>query len=254
MILQDKILKALGCLVVTIYSLACFAQSQHEVQQVQEFLTSQKDVGLNAVPSFYVPDSTKGLRYFSRQWLRGAVIYSHDQTTVTTDTPLHVDNSRFYNFDKYSNRLVSTEDGKNILNIPNDAVTGFILIDSGKAYMFKKVLAIGKSIYFQPMIENDRGYSLYKRTITKLNRADYQNIGYGATGKKYDEYVDSYEYYLVFPGEKEFKKLSLSMPSVKKALKSNTTEADEFFQKNQGTLTEDVLYSLILFVNDKASN
>ena len=173
-LLKNKILKTLCCLSVTIYSGSGFAQSQHEVQQVQEFLTSKDNNGLNAIPSFYVPDSTRGFRYFSRQWLRGAVLYSNDQTNSNPGTPLKADNSRFYNFDKFSNKLVSTEDGKNTLNFPNDAVSSFILIDSGKLYTFKKMSLISKSAYFEVMTRNEGGYSLYKHIITKLNRADYK--------------------------------------------------------------------------------
>jgi len=251
MILLKKILKTLCCLAVTIYSVDSFAQSQHEVQQVQEFLTSKDNNGLNAIPSFYAPDSTRGFRYFSRQWLRGAVLYSNDQTNSNREKPLKADNSRFYNFDKFSNKLVSTEDGKNTLNLPNDAVNSFILMDSGKLYTFKKIPEISKSAYFEVMTENDSGYSLYKHIITKLNRADYQNIGYGSTGKKYDEYVDAYEYYIVFPGAKEFKKLSLNTSSIKKALKAEAKKLDEFFEHNPGDVTEQTLYSLILFLNNK---
>jgi len=247
--LKDKILKTLCGLAVTIYSVSGFAQSQHEVQQAQEFLTSKDNNGLNAIPSFYAPDSTRGFRYFSRQWLRGALLYSDDLTNANPGTTLKVDNSRFYNFDKFSNKLVSTEDGKNTLNLPNDAVNGFILIDSSKLYIFKKIPEIGKSAYFEVMTEKEDGYSLYKHIITKLNRADYQNIGYGSTGKKYDEYVDSYEYYVVFPGTKEFKKLSLNTSSIKKALKAEAKKVDEFFEHNQGDVTEQILYDLILFLN-----
>jgi hypothetical protein len=81
MILLKKLLKTLWLFSCNdiILSIALLSP-QHEVQQVQEFLTSKDNNGLNAIPSFYAPDSTRGFRYFSRQWLRGAVLISNDQT------------------------------------------------------------------------------------------------------------------------------------------------------------------------------
>jgi hypothetical protein len=254
--LQNKILKALCYVVAALYSLTCYSQTPHDVERTNQFLTSEfvnakENAGLNAVPTFHQHESTRGFQYFSRHWLGGVVIYKDTQIVTAGQIFLKLDNSRFYNFDKFNNNLVSTQDGKNILNIPYNSINGFILIDSGKAYIFKKNPAINKSEYFQSMIESDNGYSLYKRTITKLNRADYQNIGYGTTGKNYDEYVDLNEYYLVFPDKKEFKKLSLNISSIEKTLKANSAETEEFFEQNQGSVTEEVLYNLILFLNNK---
>jgi hypothetical protein len=256
---QNKLFKVLYCIVATLYSLACYSQSQHQVQITDQFLTAEfvnakENAGLNAIPTFHQRESTQGFQYFSRQWLRGVVIYTDTQMAAIGETPLKVDYSRFYNFDKFNNKLVSTQNGKNVLTLSNDAFNGFILIDSGKAYIFKKIPAISKSRYFQLMLESEHGYSLYKHIITKLNHADYQNIGYGTTGKNYDEYVDLYEYYIAFPGKKEFKKLSLSISSIKKALKANSVEVDKFFDQNQGALTEEVFYNLILFLNNKTGS
>lgn len=250
--MNNKIIHLLALLLMAICSLEAEAQTQHEVQQVQEFLTSKDNNSLNAIPSFYTRDSTKGFRYFSRQWLRGVVFYANNQESSSSSAPLKVDNSRFYNFDKFSNRLVSTEDGKSILNIPNDAVNGFILVDSGKAYVFKKVPVISRTLYLQPIMESERGYSLYKQTDTKLSRADYQNIGYGATGKKYDEYIDSYEYYVVFPGANSFKKISLNASSIRKALKNEGSNPDAFFKENPGAVTEQTLHNLLLYLNTRS--
>jgi len=249
--LQYKLLRAQCCLVAIIFSLASYSQSQHEVQQVNEFLNAKDNAINNAIPSFYSKESTQGFQYFSHQWLRGVVIYANNQIAAGGDTVVKIDSTRFYNFDKFNNRLVSTQDGKSILNLSNDAISSFMLIDSGRIYTFKKNPGISKSLYLQPMVESDKGYSLYKHIITKLNRADYQNVGYGTTGKKYDEYVDSYEYYLVFPAGNEFKKIVLNTSSIKKGLKAKSAEVDKFFEQNQGAVTEETLYNLIVFLNSE---
>jgi len=217
---------------------------------VQEFLTSKDNIGLNAIPAFHSRDSTQGFQYFSRRWLRGVVIYADDQTT---GQPLKVNESFFYNFDKFNNKLVSTQDGKNVLTLSNEAVSKFILVDSNKAYLFKKIPAVSRTMYFQPIIESDSGYSLYKHITTKYSHANYQDIGYGGTGKKYDEYIDSYEYYIVWPDAKEFRKTILNVSSIKKALKAESASVDKFFQQNPGALTEELLYKLIIFLNNKKS-
>jgi len=244
-------LKTLYGIIAVLFSFSCYGQSDQEVQQVNQYLNAKDDYRYDVIPHFYTKDSTHGFQYFSHRWLRGVVIYSDNRMMANSDT-LHIDNSRYYNFDKYNNKLVSSQNGKNVLYLPNDAISKFILVDSERVYIFKKVPEISKSQYLQPMVENENGYSLYKHTITKYKRADYQNIGYGETGKKYDEYVDSYEYYILFPGRKDFKKLSLNTASVKKIFKDNSATVDEFFQQNQGEINEEMLYNLILFLNNKA--
>jgi hypothetical protein len=221
-IFSPKKIKILFALLASATSVACYSQSDNEVQQVDQYVASRDNIGLqdnplrfNAIPAFFAKENTQGFQFFSHHWLRGVVIYADNQNASLNDTTLKIDNTNFYNFDKYNNKLVSTQGGKNVISLSNDAVSKFILVDSGKAYIFKKNPSINKSFYFQPMVESENGYSLYKHISTQLKRADYQNIGYGTTGKKYDEYVDSYEYYLVFPGGKEFRKMSLNKSTKK---------------------------------------
>jgi len=43
----------------------------------------------------------------------------------------------------------------------------------------------------------------------------------------------------------------LNTSSIKKALKAEAKKLDEFFEHNPGDVTEQTLYSLILFLNNK---
>ena len=50
-------------------------------------------------------------------------------------------------------------------------------------------------------------------------RSSYANAGYYSEGKKYDEYADYYEYYLVYPGNTVYRKLTMKEKVVRRALK-----------------------------------
>src|SRR5690242_18048473 len=129
MIFEKNKIKMLCCIVAALFSTFVYAQTDHETQQVNQFLNTSQDVGLNAIPSFYSKENTQGFQYFSHNWLRGVVVYTDAPAGINNDT-FRIDSSRFYNFDKFNNKLVSSQDGKNILVIPSEAVSKFILIDS----------------------------------------------------------------------------------------------------------------------------
>src|SRR5689334_20884137 len=93
---QNKLLKAICCVVSALYVLSGYSQSQHQVELADKFLTSEfvdaKPYNeLNAVPSFHVRESTRGFQYFSRHWLRGVVIDRDTQIATSGEISVKLD-------------------------------------------------------------------------------------------------------------------------------------------------------------------
>jgi hypothetical protein len=84
-----------------------------------------------------------------------------------------------------------------------------------------------------------------------MHLADYTSIGYASFGKRYNEYIDSYDYYIIFPDQQTFQKLSLKKKFILKVLKQHRKEVKNFFSHHNGPLTEELFSELIESLNDK---
>ena len=196
------------------------------------------------VPSFFEKEGTKGSLYLSRHWMYGMIRYADGSLSAKPDPYA-------YNYDKINNRLLVTRDGKNVRILPNDSVSNFALSDSNTVYLFEKIPLVNAQQFFQSVLKSDKGFCLYRRLITKVHEADFKSLGYTTTGKRYDEYVDYDEYYITFPGKRKFKKCYLKIRSIRKALRSEAKDVDDFLARDKEPLTEDVLTDLLRFLNDK---
>ena len=102
-----------------------------------------------------------------------------------------------------------------------------------------------------PVLTSTKGFSLYKRLFTKFLRADFSNEGYYTKGRKFDEFVDYYEYYITYPGNSVFRKLYLREKDIRKALKDESKLLDDFFERHDNEINEQSLIGLIQFIDDK---
>jgi hypothetical protein len=232
-----------------------YSQQQQQLQQQDQHArdllqvydpTNFKQASLQytGIPSWFEKAGTHGSRYLSRYWLSGVI-----ESTGNRTTPRQ--NPCWYTFDKLNNKLLCTKDGINITTLSNDTIRSFALADSNKLYIFEKIPFISSDLFFQPLVKSDKKYSLYKRLITRFQPADFSPVGYYTTGKRYDEYVDYYEYYIVFPGQKKFGKFYLHQQSIRKAFGISDTQMNTFFSRNDGPITEETIISLVNFLNDK---
>lgn len=196
------------------------------------------------VPSFFAGEGTRGSPYLTRHWLAG-IIQSVDSQTA------RIQYLFAYNYDKLHGRLVATKDGRKVVTVPFESVSDFILIDSFQVYSFEKVPFINPHYYFQPIVKSARYLSLYKHLMTRMHLADYTSVGYASFGKRYNEYIDSYDYYIVFPDQQTFQKVSLHKKSILKVLKQHRKEVKNFFSHHDGPLTEELLSELIETLNDQ---
>jgi hypothetical protein len=195
------------------------------------------------VPSFFERENTRGSQYLSKHWLYGMI--------STTNRPADVKPElSYFNFDKINSRVIYT-DGKKIVPLSSDSISSFAFSDSGTIYYFEKLRLIDRHLFLQPVIKNEQGYSLYKRLFTKFYPADYQPFGYGSSGKRYGEFVDYYEYYIVYPGGTKYKKLILNRNSIRRDLKDQQDAVKELFNYSDRPITEEMLINLVLFINGK---
>jgi hypothetical protein len=195
--------------------------------------------------NYFEKESTVGSVYLSVRWMPGSIEFSNHRKFPLPDHTI------FCNFDKVKSILYVLTDKNGILSYPVDSVLNFELVGNNKDYRFEKVSWISSNYFLMPVIVSEKGYSLYKRLFTKLNQADYSNGGYYVKGKKFDEYVDYYEYYITNPGNSSYQKVPLKESSIRRALKNESQLLREFFELHDNEITEESLLGIIQYINDK---
>ena len=123
--------------------------------------------------------------------------------------------------------------------------------DSTTHYSFEKIHSVSERFFLTPVILSDNGYSLYKRLITEYRPSDFVNAGYYKEGNNFDEYIDFYEYYVIFPGDKKVKKFFLKEKSVIRAMKNESDLVNAYFEINSMEFNEQSLLGLFQYINDK---
>jgi len=201
--------------------------------------------GKEVIIAFFEKEYPHGNPYLAPGWQKGnAELTSHTLLPERDMIPL-------FNFDKVENRLYYVNGKNEIIIYPIDSIIRFEIITSNVDYKFEKVTWISSKYFLMPIITSKDGYSLYKRMFTKIIGADFKNEGYSASGKKYDEFVDYYEYYLIYPGNKSYKKVDLNEKNIRKALIQDAKLVDEFFSLNEVDINEQNLLGIIQYIDDK---
>jgi hypothetical protein len=219
-------------------------EKKGQEQQLAAWQSQTKQyVGL--LPTFFEKDSTRGSPYLSSKWMRGAVeMFDHRRIPKANE-------NLYFNYDKFKRRLISTDTYNEIIEYPMDEILAFALADEEKAYLFEKIYYISKDFFLEPVLKSDKGFSLYKRLITKLNTANYKSDGYYSTGKKFDEYTDDYEYYLLSPDKKSYRKFYLKEPAIRKVFKDEQKLLDDLLKS---PVTEAELVSIVEAINASISH
>src|SRR2546421_10060817 len=113
------------------------------------------------ITAFNTIENTKGRRYLFDKWVHGSVIISNG-SIVKGDSIL-------FNYDKATNALIFTLDGKNILLVTPGEARSFTLIESGVQYNFIKPDSIlSYNGFLQVLTSNKAKYTLYKQYQTKF--------------------------------------------------------------------------------------
>jgi hypothetical protein len=191
-------------------------------------------------------DSVNGSPYLSAAWMMGKA-----QLTVNQSIP-RPGETLYFNYDKTSNTLITTDLSGQLTYYTPNLVNSFELVDStGKVYRFELVPSISNSFFLVDVLKSDKGYSLYKRFITKVAVSNNQAQGNFEVGVKHDVYTDVTMYYLIYPGNNNYKSFQLSEKAVKKAFKDEPFQIDALVDKYKPHFNETALIEILDSVNTK---
>ncbi|GGA86598.1 hypothetical protein [Puia dinghuensis] len=230
------------CIVIGL--LACFTVLHAQYTELDN-IGSNPNHHLGILPIFFAKDSAKGSPYLALGWLRGMLELTNHKRLPEQGHGL------FFNYDKMNERLFATDGVSKTWFYPHDSISSFYLVDSNTIYCFERVPLISQAHFLLSLVKSEKGYSLYKRLITKFIVADYRDEGYLGTGRRFDRYTDSYEYYIIYPGDSTFKKLNLTVRAIKKALPSESSRLNKFFSQKSGRVDEHTFVLLLQNINDQ---
>ena len=196
------------------------------------------------LPIFFDREPTIGSPYLVGQWARGTVTLSGNHQMPDPDQSL------WFNFDKVKNVLFIVNSKGQRWTYPIDSISSFSLIFNGEMNTFEKISWISNNYFLMPMFRSEKGYSLYKRLFTKCIPAVYANAGYYEEGKRYDEYLDFYEYYITYPGNTSYRKLYLRENPIRRTFRAESGLLEEFFNLHDREITEQSLLGLIQYIDD----
>jgi hypothetical protein len=222
-----------------------FGLMQTASAQTQELnrVVSDPDHKTGQLPTFFEKDSMTGSPYLSPNWMVGVLEMANNRKILKSNQ------SWYFNYDKFYQRVIVMNKENTIWSYPVDSVLGFVLADGDKIYSFEKFSSISSHFFLETVVKSENGYSLFRRLITQLRTANYKNEGYSQSGEKHDAFIDSYEYYLLFPNKRKFEKFYLEEKKVRRVFKhANLPWAD---LNKSSSFTEQDLVSLIDAINER---
>jgi hypothetical protein len=240
-------LRKYGILFFAIASLSSFnsvkgqahAAPTPAVPALASYYTGMDGKGINS-------DSVSGSPYLSPGWMTGKAQLTPNQTIPRPGETL------YFNYDKTKNTLISSDLSGQLTYYTVNLVNSFELVDSsGKSYRFELFPAVSNSFFLVDVLKSDKGYSLYKRFITKVSVSNNQGQGTFEVGQKHDVYSDVTMYYLIYPGNNEYKSFQLSEKAVKKAFKDEPFQIDVLLDKYKSKFNEASLIKIVDSVNTK---
>jgi len=204
---------------------------------------SSSGAGSAMLYSFAKKEDTRGTRYLFENWVNGVVVTS-DNRTIQKDNLL-------FNYDKITQNLYLTTDRKEVIEIDKDKIQSFTLRgDAGNQYSYEKIGLINTTDFFQFIAGASGKYLLYKCSKTKFQKADYHTDGMVETGKNYDEYVETNDYYVLFPGGMSYKQIDLKKKAIRDALSAESAKVNAYFSGHKyDAIDENFLKGLVLVLN-----
>jgi len=239
---QDRKIGSLFFCIITCLSIfvSPVLAQQNVITQIPPDIHRGRDM-----TQFFSKEETVGSQYLTRNWVKGRIELSNHKILPEPGQPL------FFNFNKIDNVVYSINSDSKIIFYPADSVISFNLVDDNTVLSFEKVTWISDNFFLIPMLKSEKGYSLYKRLFTRFLQADFSSEGYYSKGRKFDEYVDYYEYYITYPGNNLFRKLYLKEKDIRRALRDETKLLDEFFTIHEHEINEQSLIGIVQYINDK---
>jgi hypothetical protein len=195
----------------------------------------------SGLPVFLIKEDTKGNRYLYEKWVNGSVL--------GVDGVVYNSSKYLFNYDKIGQKLLMLLDSSKMLELNSGDIAGFTLRDDTSQYHFERLKNSTDLNFYQPISKNEKGYSFYKLTKTKFMKADYQSNGIVESGRKYDEYVDE-EQFFILSAKQELTRLDFKKKSLEKVFESDASKLQVFFDQHKGEkINEEFVTSLVQFLN-----
>jgi hypothetical protein len=193
------------------------------------------------IPVFNPKDDTKGSRYLFANFIKGI---------ITNTGAGKIDNNYLFNYDKITQKFLLTQDEKNYFSVEDQNVKFFTLYNLGEEMVFVKVPAISNNFYVQQLGGKEGKYAFYKYTKTKLEKANYVSSGLIESGHNYDEFIDEYTYFIVFPDGATLKTVTFKRSAIKESLSGEEVKVGTYFNENKSLpVNESFVKGLIDFIN-----
>ena len=195
----------------------------------------------SVLPNFVVKENTRGNRYLYENWMEGFVIGTDGNTY---NSPRYK-----YNYDKISKKLFMLYDSATVIELSSGDIAGFTLKTEEGYRPFERLKNSSDMNFYQPLYKGDKGYVLYKLLTTKFSKADYETNGIIESGKKYDEYVDTEEYYILSP-KQGMTKITFKKKAIDKALETDYNMVQGFYNQHKSDVVDlEFVKQLLQYLN-----
>jgi len=194
------------------------------------------------MPVFSQKENTKGSRYFSDKWMDGSVTSTNNSV---------VEGGYLLNYDKTGGNLLMTLDKQVVIEATKEEVRSFVLKKDNGEIRFERIEAISNKNFLQVLsAPGGAKYKLLKLINTKFEKANYVSDGLTERGHNYDEFMDEFIYFILFPGGKEFRTVELKRKSIKEVLESEQAKVTAYFSQHRDSFAdEEFLIGLVNSLN-----
>lgn len=190
----------------------------------------------------YHSGKVEGSQFFCPDWTTG---------TVTTINKQQFGSHYLFLYDKVRQELfIKLKDSPIVLQADKDQIGSFTL-NTDRAHTFVPAGTIDPSNngnFFEVLVKNDKGYSLFKLIKTKFVKADERDMEKQSLGEVFDSYQDQITYYLMSDGKVQT--VSLRKNNILKALAPVKNKVSEYFDMHSDSdIDEGLLIGAIQYIN-----
>jgi hypothetical protein len=191
----------------------------------------------------YHSGNVEGSQFFSPSWTTGTVTMINNQQFA----------SRYlFLFDKVRQELfVKIKDSPIVIQADKDQIGSFTLL-TDRVHSFVAAATLdpsNKGNFFEVLVKDNKGYSLFKLVKTKFIRADqHRDIETQAMGEVTDSFQDQVSYYIIRNGVVQT--VALRKNNISKALSNEKDKVSAYFDKRSDSpIDESFLIGLIEYIN-----
>lgn len=160
-----------------------------------------------------------GSRFLFNKWVPGYVIRANGDVAE--------DPNILFNYDKMKGDLYYNENGKVSVNDKN-SIKGFMLESpQDQPVRFEMMTGISSDLY-SIVLSSGPDYKIFKLIKTEYIPSDYKTNGLSSSGNKYDEYADTYTYYVMNMKTMAYQPVQLRKKSIKEVFASEANKLNSF--------------------------